>query len=133
MAGEVIEKVSDEGLAALIQQDGYFARNAWTLRWIGWITGFGTVVFATFAGVATKLYPNDSTVSAWTAVAAAALAGINQVVKPEVWADAYYRGHLTLEMAIVDYKLGSASGEDLSNAWRQAQGGLPEAGLPKRK
>ena len=126
-------RVPDEGLDYLITQDGYFARNAWILRWIGWITGFGTAVLAAFAGVAPRLYPNELKVSAWTGLIAAALAGINQVVKPEAWADAYYRGHLTLEMAIGDYKLRRATGEDLSNAWRQAQGGLPGAGLPRSK
>jgi len=122
--------VPDEGLQYLIKQDGYFNRGAWILRWIGWITGFGTAVLAAFAGVAPKLFPNHSSVSIWIGIIAAALVGITQVVKPEAWADAYYRGHLTLQMALGDYKLGRATGEDLSNAWRQAQGGLPGAGLP---
>ena len=86
--------VPDEGLQYLITQDGYFNRSAWILRWIGWITGFGTAVLAAFAGVAPRLFPNDSSVSVWTGLIAAALAGITQVVKPEAWADAYYRDTL---------------------------------------
>jgi hypothetical protein len=34
------------------------------------------------------------------------LIAINQLIKPEAWADANYRGHLLLEGAIEDHALG---------------------------
>jgi hypothetical protein len=66
---------------------------------------------------------------------AAILIAINQIVKPDQWADAYYRGHVLLESAIGDHALGRATPQALSDAWRQAESGLPGAsgaGVQKR-
>ncbi|HUA35186.1 MAG TPA: hypothetical protein VMA09_16370 [Candidatus Binataceae bacterium] len=46
-------------------------------------------------------------------------------MKPEVWANAYYKGHIVLEQAIGNYVLGKATSDDLGQAWHVAQQGLP--------
>jgi hypothetical protein len=116
-----------QGVEFLKQQDYIFFRQAWINRWIGWICGWGGTALAAFGGIWVKGHPNDGTFLMWTGLIAAALTGVTQTVKPEVWADAYYRGHLLLEQVIGDHVMGKATPDDLQKAWHLAQGGLPGA------
>lgn len=117
----------ERGVAFLRQQDSIYARNAWVARWVGWLCGWGGSALAAFAGVSTKLFKDSENLPVWCGLIAALLIAVNQVIKPESWADAYYRGHLLLEGAIGDYALGKATPEALSDAWHQAENGLPGA------
>lgn len=119
----------DRGIDFLKKQDAVFARNAWMHRWLGWICGWGGTVIAALGAASLKLFDGEHshTVPVWCGFAAAALTGVNQTIKPDVWADAYYRGHLLLEEAIGDHLLGKATADDLTKAWHRAQSGLPGA------
>lgn len=122
-----------EGVNFLKEQHRVYFRQAWVYRWISWICGWGASVIAALGGVWAGLYPSDHTLSIWTGLTAAVLTGIVQTVKPELWADAYYRGHLLLEQAIGDYSLGNATVEDLKEAWHQAEAGLPGGNAAKTR
>ena len=113
------------GINFLTQQNAIYARNAWLDRYAGWILGWGAAVLAAFTAVSAKLFPNSTRLPIWTGLLAAALVSVTQTVKPEVWADAYYRGHILIENVLGDAAIGKATADDLSNAWHQAQGGLP--------
>lgn len=115
------------GIKFLTEQNRIYTRNAWANRWCGWGCGWGAAALAAFAAVSGKLFPDHATYPVWSGFVAALLVGITQTVKPDVLADAYYRGHLLIEMALGDYVLGKASADDLVNAWHLAQGGLPGA------
>jgi hypothetical protein len=125
------------GIAFLRRQDTIYSRNAWVNRWCGWLCGWGAAASAAFAAVSGKLFADHPSYPVWSGFLATLLVGITQTVKPDVLADAYYRGHLLIEMALGDYVLGKATAEDLISAWHLAQGGLPgaiptkpKAGLP---
>ena len=111
--------------ALLRKQDLIYARNAWIARWVGWICGWGGAALAALGGASTKLYPNDDTLPVWCGLTAAAPVAMNQIFKPDTWAEAYYRGHLLLEEAIGDCELGKGSKDGLVDAWHRAQSGLP--------
>lgn len=119
--------IPQTGLDFLKQQDHVYFRQAWIHRWISWICGWGGSALAAFGGIWINLHPTDHTVAVWSGLIAASLTAIVQTVKPDVWADAYYRGHILLEQAIGDHVLGKATVEDLQNAWHQAQSGMPGA------
>lgn len=124
----------ERGIEFLRQQDYIYARNSWVARWVGWLCGWGASALAAFGGISTKIFPGSDNLTLWCGFVAAILIAINQVIKPEAWADAYYRGHLLLEGAIGDHALGKATTQSLSDAWHQAESGLPGAAtnLPKK-
>ena len=122
------EEIRKEGIDFIKEQHAVYVRQAWIYRWISWICGWGAAVLAVASGVLAKLSSGGDTGSVVaTSLVTAGLAGIVQIVKPEVWADAYYRGHLLLEEAMGDYALGNASKESVMEAWHAAERGLPGA------
>jgi hypothetical protein len=115
----------DRGVEFLTKQDAIFMRNAWVYRWTGWICGWGAVVVAVLgASDPHGLGPNHNA-AVWGGFMAAALAAVDKTIRCDVWADAYYRGHLVLEEVIGDHVLGKATREDLADAWHIAQSGMP--------
>jgi hypothetical protein len=90
------------GISFLEKQDSIYARNAWLDLYAGWICGWGAAVLAAFTAVSARLYPDSPKIPIWTGLLAAALVSITQTVKPEVWADAYYRGHILIENVVGD-------------------------------
>ena len=115
------------GIEFLKQQDHVFFRQAWIHRWTSWICGWGGSALAAFGGIWVNLHPEDHTIPVWSGLIAASLTAVVQAVKPDLWADAYYRGHLLLEQVIGDHVLGKATTDDLQEAWHQAQSGMPGA------
>jgi hypothetical protein len=115
------------GIEFLKQQEHIYFRQAWIHRWIGWICGWGGSALAAFGGIWLSTHPDDHTVPLWSALIAAALTAVVQVVKPELWANAYYKGHIVLEQVLGDYVLGKATSDDLQQARHTAQQGLPGA------
>jgi len=117
---------STRGVEFLKQQDSIFMRNSWLYRWTGWICGWGAGVVAALGAADPKALGLQNA-AVWGGFIAAALIAVDKTVKCDVWADAYYRGHLILEQAIGDHILGKATAEDLSDAWHTAQSGMPGA------
>lgn len=115
------------GIEFLKKQDAIFFRNAWIHRWTGWICGWGAAFVASVGALDPKLFGDSHNFAVWSGFIAAALIGVDKTVKPDVWADAYYRGHLILEQAIGDHTFGKATADDLSLAWHIAQSGMPGA------
>jgi hypothetical protein len=118
---------TEDAIKFLMEQNKIFSVMAWRSRWAGWVCGWGTALCAAFAGVCNLLFPGHPAIPAWVGLIGAALAGFSTTIHPGSIADAYYRGHILIETALGDHLLGRASFEDLSEAWRQAQAGLPGA------
>ncbi len=111
-----------------------FFRLAWVYRWIGWICGWGTTVLASTATLWVKEYPEQHSVAFWCGLLAAMLAAINSTVKPEVWADAYYKGHIILDQATGNAILDDNLTPDyLQRALEAAESGLPGATVLVKK
>ncbi len=128
MASPSPAPATQAGLEYIQKQDHIYFRQAWVHRWISWICGWGAGVLAASGVVTLSWATNDNhAVPFWCGIASAGLTAVTQTVKPDLWANAYYRGHLLLEQAIGDHVLGNATAEDLMNAWHQAQGGMPGA------
>lgn len=115
----------DRGIEFLKAQDHIFFRQSWIHRWISWICGWGGSAVAAFGGLWATIHPEDHTIPLWAGLVAASMIAIIQTVKPELWADAYYKGHIVLEQVIGDHYLGQATPEDLRDAWHLAQSCLP--------
>ena len=114
-----------KGVDFIKAQHAVFQRNAWIARWAGWICGWGSASLAIFAGVAGNLIEHEATAHIWAGLLGGILAAVNQTIRFESWADAYYKGHLILETALGDHELGSITAAELSAAWHQAEANLP--------
>ena len=114
-----------KGVTFLTAQDEVYRRNASVSRGLGWIFGWGSSAVAAFAAVAGNLIEGEKQAHVWAGFIAAALVAVNQTVKFELWAEAYFRGHILLQTALGDHALGKATASDLTSAWEQAQAGLP--------
>jgi hypothetical protein len=124
---EYREHIENQAIGKLHRQEGSFTRSAWIYRWCGWLCVWGAATLASLAalfgsGISTNKHPEYA---AWCGFIAAALTGINQTVKFEVWAEAYYKSHIALETVLLSYELGQATIVDVEEAWKQAQSGLP--------
>lgn len=116
---------NDRGLEFVTAREAEYRRNARVYRGLGWVFGWGSSVVAAFGAVAGNLIDGEKHAHVWAGFIAAALAAVNQTVKFDLWADAYFRGHILLQTALGDLALGKATPADLSAAWDDAQAGLP--------
>lgn len=71
--------------------------------------------------VANNLIDNEKHDHVWANFIAAALVAVNQTVKFDVSADAYFLGHLPMKTALGDYNLENATQADLASTWERPQ------------
>ena len=116
-----------EAIAFIKEQNDIYGRTAWIDRCCGWLCGWGATTLASLAALSAsgKIFEKHPTYPVWFGFTAAALTAINQTVKFEVLADAYYKGHIVLDTVLGSFKFGKATIDDLDEAWKQAQAGLP--------